>query len=176
MKESTFEKYKSVIDEYLVNGMNGTKAYQKLYPSSSDDTGATEFLRILRIPKIDAYVKERQFETRKQLKITHQDILNQLHIWANSDITETIMLTPNEVKELPIDIRRLITKYKHTKRQFEGGYEEYIELSFVSKERALDMISKHTGFYAEHNFQKNNGLTKEERAKRIAELKEKLHK
>jgi hypothetical protein len=57
MKDSTFEKYKLVVDEYLVNGMNGTKAYQRFYTKSSDTTSATEFLKISRIPKVNQYIQ-----------------------------------------------------------------------------------------------------------------------
>ena len=47
MKQSTIDKYKLVIDEWFVNGWNGTKAYLKYYPNSSDETAATEFYKIL---------------------------------------------------------------------------------------------------------------------------------
>lgn len=75
----------------------------------------------------------------------------------NSDITETINLTPDQVKELPLPVRKLITKYRHHKRFLKNGdLLESIELEFVSKERAVEMLSKHTGFFAKDNDQKTN--------------------
>ena len=157
MKESTFEKYKLVIDEYLVNGMNGTKAYQKFYPDSSDAASANSFKEILKIPEIDSYYKERQQDAQETLKITHQDVLKELYNWAYSDITETMLLSPEEVKELPENIRRLITKFKHTKKTIgsdDGAiFENVVELWFVSKEKAIDMINRHLGFYEKDNEQ-----------------------
>ena len=156
MKESTFEKYKLVIDEYLVNGMNGTKAYQKFYPKSSDEASANSFKEILRIPDVDQYYKGRQKDAQNTLKITHQDVLKELYNWAYSDITQTISLTPYEVENLPIEVRRLITKFKKTTRRIgEEMTEETIELHFVSKEKAIEMINKHIGFYEADNAQKN---------------------
>lgn len=60
MKEKTFDKYKAVIDEWLSNGKNGTAAYRSIYPNSSDTTCASEFNKILRIPKVKIYQEQRQ--------------------------------------------------------------------------------------------------------------------
>lgn len=157
MKDSTFEKYKLVIDEYLVNGMNGTKAYQKFYTDSSEENAAVRFHDLVRNSKIQSYLKERQQDAQETLKITHQDVLKELYNWAYSDITETMLLSPEEVKELPENIRRLITKFKHTKKTIgsdDGAiYENVVELWFVSKEKAIDMINRHLGFYEKDNEQ-----------------------
>lgn len=178
MTDKTFDKYKLVIDEWFINGFNGTKAYQKYYPKSGDDTGATEFNRILRIPKIESYIQQKKDEAKELSKLTHEKVLNELRNWAYSDITETITLDAEGLKGLPKEVRRLITSFKRTTKTIMGGgvLEEYVELKFVSKERAIDMINKHIGFYGEHNFQKNPQLSVEERAARLEELKNKLLK
>lgn len=174
MKETTFEKYKLVIDEYLCNGMNGTRAYQKFYKGASDEVAVAQFSRIITIHKVSEYLKERQADSRKILEITHQDVLERLKKWIDSDITETMDLSIQEIKKLPKDIRSLITDFKHTKTEIEGVKSEVIQLKFVSKERAIDMVNKHIGFYGEHNFQKAEIISKEERERRIQELKKKL--
>ena len=154
VSEKTLDKYKLVIDQYFINGFNGTKAYQKFYPDSSDSTAADRFLELGRIGEMESYKKEKQEEVAKILGTSHEQLLNELKRWAYSDITETIMLLPEEVKELPPEIRRLITKFKSTKRDVLGMNGnivekiEVIELWFVSKEKAMDMIHKHVGFYA----------------------------
>lgn len=163
MKQSTYEKYCLIVDEWFVNGFNGTKAYQKFYPESKEDTCATEFLRILRIPKIKDYETDKQNKAKLALETSHDKLLEELRNWAYSDITETLMLSPEQVKKLPIEIRRLITKFKTTTRSYTVGdvinTETVVELWFVSKERAMEMIHKHTGFYEKDNKDKANKTT-----------------
>ena len=173
MKESSYKKYKLVVDEYLVNGMNGTRAYKEFYPKGGDAAAAVSFKEILAIPKVKAYLRGKQESTSEVLKITHQDVLRQLKNWIELDITQTINLTSEEVKNLPEDVRTLVTSYRHTKTGIEGVKIETIELKFVSKERAMDMVSKHIGFYGEDNHQKNSVTSKEDRERRIALLLEK---
>ena len=154
MTQKTFEKYKAVIDQWFVNGFNGAKAYRSLYPKAkrADDS----FSKIQSIPEVQEYVKQKQEEAKKALRTTHEVLLEELENWAYSDITETLMLAPDQVKELPAEVRRLITKYKTTTRTYgdDPVTETTIELWFVSKEKAMEMIHKHTGFYEKDNKQK----------------------
>jgi len=177
MTDKTFDKYKTVVDEWFINGFNGTKAYQKFYPSSGEDTAAVKFNELVRIGKIENYITIKKKEAKELAKLTHEKVLDELKNWAYSDITETLLLTPKEIKELPIEVRRLITSFKRTTKTIMGGgvLEEEVELKFVSKERAIEMINKHIGFYGEHNFQKNPQLSKEDRAARLEELRKKLN-
>ena len=174
MKESTLDKYKLIIDEWFVNGFNGSSAYRKFYPEAkrADDS----FSKIQRIPEIEDYINSKKKAAQKELKVTHQDLLEELRNWAYSDITQTISLTPYQIEnELPEAVKRLITKFKKTTRSIgDEMTEEVIELHFVSKEKAIEMIAKHIGFFGEHNYQKNDKLTKEEREARIKALKEKM--
>ena len=159
MKESTFQKYCLVVDEWFVNGFNGTKAYQKFYPKASYETADSAYRDIVEIPRIKDYIKSKQESTAERLKTSHEALLKELENWAYSDITETITLTPEQVKELPVEYRRLITKYKHTTKQIGSAdglmVENVIELWFVSKEKAMEMIHKHVGFYETDNSQQN---------------------
>ena len=59
MTEKTFNKYKLVVDEYFINGFNGTKAYQKFYPNSSENTADVEFRELTEIDRIKNYLKEK---------------------------------------------------------------------------------------------------------------------
>lgn len=158
MKDSTYKKYCLVVDEWFINGFNGTKAYQKFYPNASEEVAANESLRIMRIREIEAYISEKKKRAQIALQTSHEVLLAELRNWAYSDITETIMLTPEQVKELPIEIRRLITKFKNTTKTYTTGdvvtKETVVELWFVSKEKAMEMIHKHTGFYEKDNNQK----------------------
>jgi len=170
--EKTLNKYKLVIDEYYVNGFNGTKAYQKFYPNATDETADSKFRTLVGNGRIESYIKEKQNQSQEALKTSHEALLNELERWAYSDITETILLTPEQIKELPIEFRRLITKYKYTKT-VDGS--EVIELHFVSKEKAMEMIHKHTGFYEKDNTQKSGSLTLDLTPEKMKLLDEKLN-
>ena len=175
IKDSTYKKYCLVIDEWFVNGFNGTKAYQSVYTESSSDSARTEFPKILAIPRVSEYKKKKQEEATEMLGTSHLEILNELKNWIYADITETIGLSASEVKKLPIEVRRLISSYKHTKKSIgENITEEIIELKFISKEKALEIITKHIGFFEKHNEQKTGiVLSDQERREKIEALRKK---
>ena len=80
MKDSTFKKYCLVVDEWFVNGFNGTKAYLKFYPEASYDAAKSEFSKILTIPNIKEYKETKQANKSTQLDIT---LLSQLNLLSN---------------------------------------------------------------------------------------------
>lgn len=91
----------------------------------------------------------------KEIQVTHSDLLRRLQKWYDSDITQTVGLTKEELQKLDPEIRKLITKYRYKKRRFkqdgEWVVEEYFECEFVSKEKALDMVARHIGFFVKDN-------------------------
>lgn len=161
---ATLEKYKLIIDEWFVNSFNGRQAYKKYYPNSKDETATTNFSKIQLIPEVKEYIDFKYEEASKYVEMTTKGILNELKNWIESDITDTIGLSPEEIKLLPKSFRRLINKYKETENSYwdKDGNElsktKTIELSFVSKERAMDMINKHLGFYRADNEQKKASI------------------
>lgn len=160
LTKNALTKYKKIIDEWFNNGFNGKQAYKKYFKRVKDDTASTNFSKISVLPELKEYIKEKHEAAAKIVKTTHEGILKELVNWVSSDITETMELTPEEVKLLPIELRRLITKYKTTARNIYNSKGEVIEevktieLHFVSKERAIEMINKHVGFYEVDNKQK----------------------
>ena len=92
----------------------------------------------------------------KRVQISQDEILKELKNFAFSDITETIELTTEQVKELPPEIRRLIISYKKVKKRMgkdDQWEEESVELKFIDKMRAFEMLNKHVGFYEADNTQ-----------------------
>jgi phage terminase small subunit len=183
MKESTIKKHKAVIDEYVINGHNGTKAYQKIYPKSSDGTAASNFEIILRNTDLQNYLKSKQKKAQDYATVTHQELLAELKRWAYSDTTEFINLTPEDVKKMPIELRRLVQGFIITTTTTGTGKDavttQMVKLSFVNKKQASEMIAKHIGFFGEHNYQKAipiSDLTPQERRAKIKEYQEKIDK
>lgn len=175
-KNKLTDKQERFCLEYVID-FNATQAAIKAGYSenTAQEIGSQNLSKLL----VQQRLKELQEKTIQKLDITHTDLLKQLRNWAYSDITETIELSASEIKELPLAVRQLITKYKRTKRTFEGGAEETVELHFVSKEKAVEMIAKHIGFFEADNDQKKtevnvdvSGMSTEELIKRSKALKE----
>lgn len=162
LTKNAIKKYKKVVDEWFNNDFNGKQAYLKFYKNVKDDTASTNFNKLCQHEEIKEYIQGKHEESAKFIKMTHEGILQELKNYIESDITQTIDLSPEEIKELPVEVRRLITKYKTTSRNIYNSKGDVIEvittveLHFISKERALDMVNKHLGFYEKDNEQKNN--------------------
>ena len=163
--KNTIKKYQRIVDEWFINGFNGAQAYKKYNKTvKKDDTASVNFNKIKLLPEVNNYIIEKHEQAAKIVETTHEGILQELKNWIQLDITETICLSAEEIKLLPIEIRRLITRFKRSIRSHydkEGNLletVENIELHFVSKERAIEMINKHVGFYEKDNEQKSNDI------------------
>ena len=161
--------------EYVID-FNATRA--AISAGYSESTAKEQGCQHLTKLNIQERIKELKSVAEDKLDITQSDLLRELKNWAYSDITETISLSPEDVKNLPIEIRRLITKYKRTQFTNDSGTTDVIELHFVSKEKAIELIAKHIGFFEKDNFQKKaeinldlSGLSNDELIKRAEALK-----
>ena len=161
LTKNTKLKYERIIDEWFINKFEGTKACRKFYPNiKKDSTAQANFSRIKALPEMKLYIQAKHEEAARIIDATHEGILRKLITWLELDITDTIGLSGDEIKLLPIDLRQVITKHKSRFKHFydkDGNLlntEETIEVHFMSKERLLDMINKHIGFYEADNRQK----------------------
>lgn len=146
------EKQKQFCREYLID-LNATQAAIRAgYSEKTAKEIASQHLTKLNVQN---YISELKEKRNKRVQITQDEVLKKLLIWLNSDITETIGLNQQQIKELPIEVRRLITSYKRTVRTVPTSNgvveEENIELKFVSKEKAIEMVNRHIGFYDADN-------------------------
>lgn len=100
------KKHKRFVEEYLNNGLNGSKAYQTIYGSDTRDTTArVGAARILAKPEVKAYVKKQQDKILKDMRITREDILKRLNSRSllMEEVTKLSLkdtLTENEEKKL----------------------------------------------------------------------------
>ncbi|CAL67407.1 terminase small subunit [Christiangramia forsetii] len=110
MTDKTFEKYKAVIDEWFVNGFNGVKAYQKIYPKSKDKSAEANFRKILAIARIEEFVKEKREAIAEANKITIDECVSLLTSMARFDIADCYdedgVLKP--IHEIPKETRLAI--------------------------------------------------------------------
>ena len=92
-------KYERIIDEWFVNGFNGAAAYRKFYPNVKKDATATvNFSRLQSLPEMEAYIHVKHEEASRIVEMTKEGILQELKNWIEADITETISLSPDEIK------------------------------------------------------------------------------
>ena len=85
MKDSTFKKYCLIVDEWLVNGQNGTRAYKKIHTDSSDENAAVRFYDLVRISKVMEYIEEKQKQKSNELNITLDKQIERLNTIIDSD-------------------------------------------------------------------------------------------
>lgn len=155
MAKNLNDKQKQFCEEYLID-LNATQA--AIRAGYSKNTASETGYENLTKPHIQNYISELKEKRNKRVGISQDEILNELKNFAYSDITETLTLGANELKELPPEIRRMITKFKRHTRSYDVGEEtfteETIELWFVDKVKVFDMLNKHVGLYEKDNNQK----------------------
>lgn len=181
----TIEKYKLVVDEWFVNGFNGSQAYLKFYPGSSERNATNRFSELVTISDIEDYISDKKEAAERLLRSKHEGMLKEIENWAYSDITQLIGLNAKQLRALPPEVKRLINKYKHTKRNVIGDNGKVVEIienfdvSLVSKEKAMGMLNRHTGFYEKDNQQKvetEKELSREERDAYISKINTMIYK
>lgn len=111
MKESTIEKYKLIVDEWFINGFNGTHAYKKFYPDCSDATARVNFSKLLTITNIAEYVTSKTDNASNELNITLLSQLKKLNDIVDGDGKESDKI--NAIKEQ----NKLLALYKEHNEQ-----------------------------------------------------------
>ena len=148
-------KQQMFCEEYLID-LNATQA--AIRAGYSEKTARDIACENLAKPNISDEIAELKQKRSEKIEIDSNNVLKELLNWAYGDVTETMLLTVQEVKELPDHKRRLITGFKTiqsktTNKKGEVVEEDLLELKFVSKEKAMEMITRHIGLYELDNRQ-----------------------
>ena len=144
------DKQEAFCKEYLVD-LNATKA--AIHAGYSEHTAMEQGSRLLSYVKVHEKIASLKEKRSEKVEMKAEDVLRELKNWCLYDATEFFVGSMDEIKSLPIEVRRLITGFKQKKDR--DGNETW-ELTFVSKERAMEMINRHIGFYEKDNKQKGN--------------------
>lgn len=156
MSKKLTDKQELFCMEYLAD-LNATKAAQRA--GYSEKTAHSIGHENLIKPEIQDRIAELKKERNERVELTSDEVLVELRNFAFSDITETLELTVSQIKELPPEVRRLITQYKKVTRKILGDgdsqtvVDETIELKFVDKMKAFEMLNRHMGLYEKDNSQ-----------------------
>ena len=148
------DKQKMFCKEYLID-LNATQA--AIRAGYSKKTASVIANENLIKPYIQNRITELKESRSNRIEMTSDGVLKELKNWVQGDYTDLMMLTAKQIKELAPEIRRLITGFKRTTRRIPGTDEEeiQIEIKFIDKIKAMEMISKHIGFYEKDNSQSN---------------------
>ena len=102
--------------EYLANGHNGTAAYRTVHPKCrSNNTAAVQAHRLLRKPKIAAFIQREQKARMNRLRMDADEALEGITRHARADIRKLFKdgrLLP--INKWPDDIADCIRSIKHT--------------------------------------------------------------
>lgn len=163
-KDKLTDKQERFCQEYMVD-LNAKQAAVRA--GYSENTAKEIGCENLTKPNVQNRIAELKAVVLKRTEIDVDKLINELRNFAYSDITETLMLTADQLKELAPEVRRLISGFKRTTRTStnEKGrvtIDEVIELKFIDKLKAIEMLNKHIGLYEKDNSQKSllNGIDK----------------
>ena len=145
-------KQKVFVNEYLKD-LNATRAYKTAYKNiKSEETAATNGSKLLRNTKVAEEIQKRMDERAKRTEITQDKVLKEIARLAFTDITSIVSVKKfktnigeyskvviKDFSELTEDQRACISGVKETKLG--------IEVSFCSKERALELLGRHLGMF-----------------------------
>lgn len=155
-----------IIDEYFMNGYNGTKAVMSVKGLENPKHAAVYWSNLKHKKDIQPVLDEKMARMRASAEVRQEQILHELRTFAFSDAGDYMCMTAEEIKALPPDVRRCIQSYKHKKRTYydrdvkSNVTEESIEVRFVDKIAAIKEINKHIGFYTEDNRQRHGSMSK----------------
>lgn len=129
MKDSTYKKYCLVIDEWFVNGFNGTQAYLKFYPNASYTTADSGFRGLIEIPRMKEYKESKTINTSNKLQITLETQLKRLDDVIN-DKEERATDKINAIKEQ----NKLLALYEeHNNQKKSESVTERVVINFKRK-------------------------------------------
>jgi phage terminase small subunit len=151
-------KDQEILDEYYINGYNGVKAVLSVFPDMKYQVAAVRFNKIKNSQRNQDYISEKQARLKSQTEVSNERILKELLNWFYVDATEFIGLSIDEIKSLPPEIRRCIQDFD-VKEQYDkhGNHiATNIKVKLQDKQKAVESINKHLGFYAQDNDQKAN--------------------
>lgn len=145
-------KQKVFVNEYLKD-LNATRAYKTAYKNiKSEETARVNGSKLLTNTNVAEEIQKRMDERAKRTEITQDKVLKEIAKLAFTDITSIVSVKKfktekgeyskvviKDFSELTEDQRVCISGVKETKLG--------IEVSFCSKERALELLGRHLGMF-----------------------------
>ena len=149
------EKHEQFCREYLVD-LNGTRAYLRVYPKSSESAARSSAADLLAKPSVKRRIEELTGERAKRTQITADLVLAEILKIATADLGQAYDEQGNlkPIHDIPIEVRRAMAGVK-VFEEFEGsGRErhkvgEVREVRFWDKPRALELLGRHLKLFTD---------------------------
>lgn len=165
------DKQERFCKEYVID-LNATRA--AIAAGYSEKTANAAASRLLTNVKVENKIQELQKAIAKKLEVDAEWVLKRLINQVESNVLDAFAtlsqesFTLEDLKALPREIQMCIKKVKQTS----GG----IEIQFEDKQKALEMIGRHIGFFEKDNTSKveiemYGNLTDEQLENRIEAIK-----
>ena len=157
--QKTNAQRKAFVDNYLLD-FNATRAYREVYsPNGSDNSCKVSGSKLLTLIDVQQYLSEKLTERKQQLHVDQSYVVRKLLDITEIDYVDSIQhLTNDQIEKIPKDVRKFIQSIKllRTKTRGENNFEsetEKYEVTFMSKDKALELLGKHTGAFMKDNVQ-----------------------
>jgi len=135
------------IDRYLVN-FNAAEAWREAFPEKDPKSSKTLGCLALKKPRVAAEIKKRLHERSQAIKVDTYFVIEKLLKVVNADFVDTILeMSKEDFSNIPEEIRTLIKSVKITRKRVGNMEEDTFLVTFMDKDKALEMIGKHTGAF-----------------------------
>jgi len=153
VEELLTESQKVFCKEWIYD-YNGTRAYMKAYPESSEDGARASASRLLANVNVKAYCTELQADLEKVAGISRLMIITEHQKLAFSSIAHlhNTWIERKEFDKLTEDqkssIASIETQIKRIVNDFESFDVEFVKVKLYDKQKSLDSIAKLMGYEA----------------------------
>lgn len=154
----------------LVKDWNGTQAYHRAYKNNNLVTCASNAEKLLRKTEINERIAELKEQRNQESMVDIKYVVDKAKFIISTDFTELIELgvkgaTREQFDAIPKEIRSLVTQVKfttNTYRPYKGSEAETeiekITFKLMSKDKALEILAKHTGTFSDATTNVNIGI------------------
>lgn len=133
-------KQKRFADEYIISG-NATEAYKKAgYSASSDRVAGVEGHKLLRNPKIQTYLKERQKELDSPKIADQQEVLEFLTSVMRGEVTEPLLVLDGEGTQKVIEARPNVSTRKSAAVDLGKRYGLFVEKQELTSNTVTQIV------------------------------------
>lgn len=146
------------IERYLID-FNAAGAWREAFPDRAPQHAKVKGCLMLQKPRVAKEIKKRLKERSAQIKVDTYYVVEKLLEVVNADFVDAVKyLSKEEFENLPEEHRRLIQSVKITRKSFRDTTEDIFQVTFMSKDKALELLGKHSGAFLKDEMNINVNL------------------